>query len=324
MRFFQATRLLRRHSMIETLEAAGNCYSIHPVVHRWMSYLDSSLKDNESARLALILIWKALPSYDTEQFFIREHKLLSHAERWFGRIQVEPRRTWHAGDEESILALHEVGALFLSQGKSTEGEKVLKWAICDGEKTLGPDHDEAKDVLQRQHLDAERTLGSCPSNNYQDTCLFGDASQQFKQRKQTERGRTDIELLLQRSGTRFERPSTMRCDALVDLGLIYQKQREFTKSEKMYFRAIEESERVFVGHNPELFFTFSRLAAMYGAQGKVDKTIDMYETALQGFQATFYTGHPMISAVMREMERLKHFKGISNRHLINTEADGAN
>lgn len=346
LRFLQATMLLRRYSMIETSEEAGNCYSIHPVVHRSMSYLEGDLKDNESAKLALILIGEGCPGHETQQDWILGNKLLPHAERWLGRIRVEPRRTWRAGDKTSIIALHAVGALFLRQGKVTEGEEALKWAMDDGKEALGPSHrliflvrltlnaaniagfntefKEAKDVLQQALLNVERTFGSDHPKTIHTLNLLGKIYSNYDDKNGPKEAERILKLALERSGARLGRPNAISRGVLADLGFAYQKQRKFTEAEQTYFLAIEEAEQLFVANNPNLSFTFTRLAEMYQSQGRVDEAIEMCGRALHRFQAILRTGHPAIPLVMRNMEQLQRTQGISNSLLTNTVAEGTN
>ncbi|KAH7016243.1 uncharacterized protein B0I36DRAFT_337113 [Microdochium trichocladiopsis] len=75
VRFLDAVRLLLRYSMIETQESESGTYSVHPVVHKWVSQMQKGDERRESVQLALMLIGLSVPSHDTREYWSRHTTL---------------------------------------------------------------------------------------------------------------------------------------------------------------------------------------------------------------------------------------------------------
>ncbi|KAF5669913.1 ankyrin 3 [Fusarium denticulatum] len=147
--FADAMSLLLRYSMIQKLQEPKGNYSMHPVVHRWVSYLDDAQKNTEFARLALILVSHSIPMQDAKEYWVLQRKLLPHAEKCWQRLQSEKI----IADENVVTtSIHFLGLLYRDQGKLVEAEAMYKRALEGYEKALGRDHTSTLNIVHNLGL----------------------------------------------------------------------------------------------------------------------------------------------------------------------------
>ncbi|KAH6881069.1 hypothetical protein B0T10DRAFT_551364 [Thelonectria olida] len=266
VRFFEAIGLLLRYSMIETREGSEGSYSMHPVVHRWASYLEGNQQKNESARLALMIIGFSVPVKETREYWVLQQKLLPHAERCVGWVREAAEGTWDSGDESAIASLHMLGILYSDQGKFKEAEEMYEWALEGHEKVLGRDHTST--------LAAVGNLG----NLYRDQGKFKEAEEMY------ERALEDYEKVLGRDHT-----STL--NTVNNLGILYKDQGKFKEAEEMYERALEGKEKVLGRDHTSTLATVGNLGILYKDQGKFKEAEEMYERALEGYEKALGRDH---------------------------------
>ncbi|CCC14607.1 unnamed protein product [Sordaria macrospora k-hell] len=90
VKFFNILRLLLRYSMIEARESEQSNYSMHPVVHRWISHIQDDSRKRVFLRLAVMLIGFSVPHITTKNYWVLQRRLLPHAERclrWMGKLE---------------------------------------------------------------------------------------------------------------------------------------------------------------------------------------------------------------------------------------------
>ncbi|KAH7124620.1 acyl transferase/acyl hydrolase/lysophospholipase [Dactylonectria macrodidyma] len=142
VRFLDSIGLLLQYSMVETQQGLTGSYSMHPVVHRWASFLDGDQQKHESARLALVVVGSSVPAHDSKDHWVFQQRLLPHAERcaeWM-REALSDIGVWYISDELVMGSLYMLGMLYSDQGKFKEAEEMYGRALEGREKALGPYH----------------------------------------------------------------------------------------------------------------------------------------------------------------------------------------
>jgi hypothetical protein len=79
LRFVEAAKLLQSYSMIERLEDLKS-YTMHPVVHRWTSYIQDDNQRKEFMQLAVMVVGLSVPDNTTKEYWILQRRLLPHAD----------------------------------------------------------------------------------------------------------------------------------------------------------------------------------------------------------------------------------------------------
>ncbi|KAH6975787.1 hypothetical protein EDB80DRAFT_900003 [Ilyonectria destructans] len=295
VQFLDTIGLLLRYSMIETQEGSTGSYSMHPVVHRWASFLDGDEQKHESARLAIMVVGSSVPRRESREYWVLQQKLLPHAERCAGwmREVLSGADVWYIRDDLVMDSLHMLGILYSDQGKFKEAEEMYERALEGREKALGPDHTST--------LDTVNNLGLL----YKDQGKFKEAEEMY------ERALEGYEKALGPDHT-----STL--NTVNNLGLLYKNQGKFKEAEEMYERALEGREKALGPDHASTLDTVHCLGNLYRDQGKFKEAEEMYERALHGFQTALGPNHPKSSMVMRNMESLQGISISTNKEAKST------
>ena len=141
LKFNEAIRLLRNYSLIEEMEDL-TAYTMHPVVHNWALHIQGEEQRVELAELAVMIVGLAVPHDLEKEYWILQRRLLSHAQccsRWIlgdaGGIPDQRASTQCETDAEREevevlpLAIHEIGNLFVDQGKLVEAEQMYQHVL---------------------------------------------------------------------------------------------------------------------------------------------------------------------------------------------------
>ncbi|KAK3340806.1 hypothetical protein B0H65DRAFT_529695 [Neurospora tetraspora] len=143
--------------MIEARESEQSAvtqssYSMHPVVHRWISHIQDDAGKRVFLRLAVMLIGFSVPHHTTKNYWVLQQRLLPHAERclwWMGELEggecnIEDITIGHA--------TYSLGNLYSDQGRLEEAETMYQRALEGYEKALGPDHTSTLDTVNNLGL----------------------------------------------------------------------------------------------------------------------------------------------------------------------------
>ncbi|KAK3946626.1 P-loop containing nucleoside triphosphate hydrolase protein, partial [Pseudoneurospora amorphoporcata] len=152
VKFLNIATLLLRYSMIETRESEQSSYSMHPVVHRWISHIQNDAGKRVFLRLAVMLIGFSVPYRTTKNYWVLQRRLLPHAERclwWIGKLE---GGECNIEDITIVHATHSLGDLYLDQGRLQEAETMYQRALEGREKALGPDHTSTLDTVNNLGL----------------------------------------------------------------------------------------------------------------------------------------------------------------------------
>ena len=136
--FNEAIRLLCDHALIESLEISGG-YSMHNCVHAWAAHVLNAEREISMAILALICVGSTVPTEEVPEYWEKERRLLSHADKCFesvhNTINLELQNNGNV-----FHALHNLGNLYTNQGKMAEAEAMYRRALKGYENAWGPEH----------------------------------------------------------------------------------------------------------------------------------------------------------------------------------------
>ncbi|KAK3334836.1 hypothetical protein B0H65DRAFT_436208 [Neurospora tetraspora] len=213
VKFFNIATLLLRYSMIEVRESEQSSYSMHPVVHRWISHIQDDAGKREFLRLAVILIGFSVPHRTTKNYWVLQRRLLPHTERflwWMGKLE-----GGECNNEDITIghATHSLGHLYETQGRLKEAETMYQRALEGKEKTLGPDHTST--------LSTVNNLG----NLYSDQGRLKEAETMYQR-------------ALEGKEKALGPDHTSTLGTVYNLGLLYSDQGRLKEAEVMYQRAL--------------------------------------------------------------------------------------
>ncbi|KAI7770703.1 hypothetical protein LZL87_004490 [Fusarium oxysporum] len=265
VRFLDAVGLLLRYSMIETEQGSKDGYSLHPVVHQWVLYLDGQRQEEEWARLALTLVGHSVPVEETREKWVVQRKLIPHAEmvqRWIQNTV----GGWHIGDQLVIDSLANLGILYRDQGKLLEAEAMYKRALEGYEKALGQDHISTLNIINN--------LG----------VLYRDQGKLLEAEAMYKRAIEGYEKALGQ-----DHISTL--NTVNNLGALYVGQGKLLEAEAMFKRALEGREKALGQDHISTLNTVNNLGALYAGQGKLLESEAMYKRALEGYKKALRKDH---------------------------------
>ncbi|KAH7151967.1 hypothetical protein B0J13DRAFT_470560, partial [Dactylonectria estremocensis] len=286
VRFLDSIGLLLRYSMVETQQGLIGSYSMHPVVHRWASFLDGDQQKHESARLALVVVGSSVPTHDSKDYWVFQRRLLPHAERcaeWM-REALSDAGVWYISDELVMASLHMLGMLYSDQGKFKEAEEMYERALEGYEKALGPDHTST--------LTTVNNLGLL----YSDQGKFKEAGEMY-------------ERALEGKEKALGPHHTSTLDTVNNLGNLYSHQGKFKEAEEMYGRALEGKETALGPHHTSTLGTVNNLGNLYSDQGKFKEAEEMYERALEGYEKALGPHHTLTLGTVNNLGLLYSDQG---------------
>ncbi|KAG4279164.1 pfs [Fusarium proliferatum] len=301
-RFRKAMSLLLRFSMVQTRTEPKGSYTIHPVVHRWVSNLDDHRHKKEFARLALMLIGHSVPAREKKEYWTLQRRILPHAEccsLWMRKYVFELNKDTTSNCV--ISAIHYLGDLYADQGKLIEAKEMYDRALQGKEKTLGCDHTST--------LDTVSNLGN----------LYAEQGKLVEAKRMYGRALQGYE-------------KTLGCDhtsilnIVNNLGNLYAKQGKLVEAKEMYDRALQGKEKTLGCDHTSTLETVSNLGNLYAEQGKLIEAKEMYDRALQGYEKTLGRDHTStlntvsnLGNLYREQGKLVEAKEMYDRALQGKE-----
>ncbi|KAK4039462.1 acyl transferase/acyl hydrolase/lysophospholipase [Parachaetomium inaequale] len=208
-RFLNAARLLCRYSMIEANECVAGSYNMHPVVHRWASFMQNDVEIRTFLRLAVMLVvW----SPNLGHCWDLKRRLLIHLNqcmKWGEQIQ---KSWWDLNDMKQIDTLRRLGDRYRQKQRLADTEAMYQWVLEGYERILGP----AKSTT----LIAANDLGRVYAKQGRFEKAVAVSLRALGGLKKIKN--TDHELVLHE---------------VRNLGLLYMKQGRLGKAEEMFHRA---------------------------------------------------------------------------------------
>jgi tetratricopeptide (TPR) repeat protein len=264
--FLNATRLLLRYSLIDSQESVQGSYYMHPVVHRWASYIQGSPEKMKFLWLAVMIVGSLVPKTTEKAYWVLQQRLLAHAERcswWMSEIYGANKSF---NDIMAPGAVHAIGMLYRDQGRLAEAEHMYERALQGCEMALGADH--------ASTLATVNNLGS----------LYARQGRLVEAEKMYQRALQGCEMALGADHT-----STL--DTVNNLGNLYTLQGKLAEAEKMYEQALQGCEKALGADHTSTLATVNNLGGFYKAQGRLAKAEQMYKRALQGCEKALGADH---------------------------------
>ncbi|OQU95656.1 Tetratricopeptide repeat-containing protein [Cladophialophora immunda] len=206
--------------------------------------------DEELARLALTYVASEVPSTNEKDWWLLQRRLLPHVTRqdlFLVDSQV---------DIDGLgWAFHNLGALYVDQGKLAEAEKMYLRALQGKEAALGPDHTST--------LDTVNNLGAL----YADQGKLAEAEKIYLR-------------ALQGKEAALGPDHTSTLNTVNNLGLLYKNQGKLAEAEKMYLQALQGYEAALGPDHTSTLNTVNNLGLLYMNQGKLAEAEKIYLQAL--------------------------------------------
>ena len=113
--------------MIEPVNNLGG-YSMHTCVHNWAVHVLNAEKEISMARLALNCVGLAVPTHDAPEYWAIGRRLLLHANKCLESIH-QGIDVQFLNDQNICHAIHNLGVLYVDQGKMQEAEAMYRRAL---------------------------------------------------------------------------------------------------------------------------------------------------------------------------------------------------
>ncbi|KXX75712.1 Kinesin light chain [Madurella mycetomatis] len=245
VKFLDAVRLALRYSMIEAEESVRGSYMMHPVVHRWALHMQTRDEKEGFFQLAVVLIGELVPSNTVKDYWVLQRRLLPHAERvswWMGQMYGAGRGL---EDASAISAIHDLGSLYVDQGRVQEAEAMYQQALQGKERALGPDHTSTLDTINN--------LG----------CLY-------RNQGRLQEAEAIYQRALQGTGKALGPDHTSTLSTINNLGCLYIDQgRRAGSREAMYQRALQGIEKALGPDHTSALDIINNLGSLYRNQGRL-------------------------------------------------------
>ncbi|KAH0533941.1 hypothetical protein FGG08_007450, partial [Glutinoglossum americanum] len=264
--FNGAVRVLSDHGLLEVdtssqerVEARG--YSIHGCVHSWTIHVLNQEWDYGLARLALKFVGSHVAEDEAVKWWLTRRRLLQHATRCSYNLL-----NGLVSDDGMAWACHNLGLLYVDQGKLDEAEKMYQRALQGYEKAWGPDHTST--------LNTVNNLG----NLYAGQGKLGEAEKMYQR-------------ALQGKEKAWGPDHTSTLNTVNNLGNLYADQGKLGEAEKMYQRALQGYEKAWGPDHTSTLDTVNNLGSLYKSRSKLDEAERMYQRALQGYEKAWGPDH---------------------------------
>ncbi|KAL7922148.1 purine and uridine phosphorylase [Trichoderma austrokoningii] len=198
----------------DTMEhAESDGYSVHAMVHSWMTRILNQEYREDMARAALHSVASHAPDEEQpELWWSKQRRLLKHAQRGISAAKTM------AIEKEEIGLLHALAAIFAGQDRFSEAEAMFTRSIRELEKACGPD------------------AGSTLTTVYNLAGLYRYQGRLFMAEDLYKRALRGFEKVQQVDDSAIE----LRLDCLVNLGDICSEHGRMQAARQYYQRAHED------------------------------------------------------------------------------------
>ncbi len=328
VKFLEAARLLRRYSMIESHESVPGSYSMHPVVHRWTSYVSRGLEKETFRRLAVRLVGWRFFEHKENYSWVFEQRFFVHAEICMQWMETTNWHWWECRDAGVLLAMASLAEYNVRQSRLSKGVTMLRRALECCKKTLTPDHplaiimamtlglayrlqgrlDKAETVCQQVLHDCGMILG--PEHGWTFN-VIRTLSLIYAEQGRLDEAKNMLLQLLGRQERVLGPNHEETAGTLISLGSIYRIQGWLKKSEAMLQQALQNIEK---GKGTTRSATLSFLACydlgdIYALRGRLEEAERMFGQALSRSKTILGPSHPWSQALMERTEQLRRVKG---------------
>jgi tetratricopeptide (TPR) repeat protein len=251
-----------------------------------------------AAAMSMLEAWREPPdfavasSYNTLGALVYAQGDLERAERYFTRSRDAYLRLAGASDPRLATALYNLAGVNVENGRYAAAESLYRQSLAIREQNLGP----ADPLLAEVWND----LGFL--------CIH--------QKKYQDAGRW-----LEKAANLWESSSgteAFAAVALANLALLRRLEGKFEQSESLYQRALKAEEAKFGADHPEMATTLLGLAALYRAQGDINKETATDRRALALLEKTLGEKDPLAVDIRK---RLGEAAGEYQILLVRTKAE---
>jgi len=299
--FLGAARILLRYSMIEAEESAQGNYMIHPVVHRWTSYMQNNVEKREFLRLAVMVVGSSVPCHTSRDYWLLVRRLLPHAERTSWWMKEICEAEWSFNDIWALRGLNGLGNLYMHHARLKEAEAIYQRSLQGGEKLLGPDH-----VF---NLTPISNLGKL----YTDQGRLKEAEDMYKR-------------AIQGNEEALGRDHVSTLNMINNLGILYRNQCRLKEAEVMYQQALQGKEKTLGSDHMSTLDTVNNLGSLYIDQHRLEEAEATFRRALQGYEKVLGPDHTStitavnnLGIVLTYQNRLKEAEDMFQRALTAKE-----
>ena len=147
LEFKESIGLLLEYSFID-VKAGSSSFSMHSVLHHWCFHTFEEDKATMSW-LALIIVASAVPSETVLDYSLIQRRLLPHCDHVYSMLQRHSQEAFKNREYLPSLsgACHELGNLYVTQGKMKEAEDMYLRALTGHEKAWGLEHTSTLDTV---------------------------------------------------------------------------------------------------------------------------------------------------------------------------------
>lgn len=253
-------------------------FDIHRLVQAVIRETMGDSERKEWAERAVKAVNRTFPIVEFSEWSLCE-RLLSHAQTCAVLIE-----TWGFEFGEAIRLLDQTGIYLYKRARYTEAESLYKQALQTQEKTLGAEHPNIAQSLNRLAL------------IYRAQGRYHKAEPLYKQA-----------LAIREKALGTEHPNL--AVSLNNLGLLYEKQGKYTEAEALYQRALAILEKALGIEHPYVANGLNNLGLLYFTQGKYTEAEPLYQQALAIREKTLGSEHPDVATSLNNLAALYHAQG---------------
>ncbi|KAI5460798.1 P-loop containing nucleoside triphosphate hydrolase protein [Mariannaea sp. PMI_226] len=276
-KFLDSVRLLLRYSMVEIQGNVPNSFSMHPVVHKWTSYLQDDSDKKEFVKMAVLLVGLSVPTQEGD--WASQQRLLPHAQKcleWIGHANVDRAMLRTVNGRQAVEKL---GLLFHRHGQLKEAEMMYQKLLSRLETIFGPDHPVTlQTVFELSAL-----------------CITQGRMQ-------------EAELGLMRILQGLEYAPTAHVGLILNtvnnLGILDFKQGRYLEAHKLYMLALRRQEAIFGRESRDALSTANNLGRLYIAQGRFKEAEEILQRALDGLTKNLGPDHTVTLTVVNNLADL--------------------
>ena len=193
-------------------------------------------------------------------------------------------RALGAEHPDVAASLNNLAALYQSQGKYDEAERLYRRALANQEMVLGPAHPHVGTSLNN--------LAAV----YQSQGKDGDAEVLYRR-----------SLAIREKALGPKHPDV--ANSLNNLGEFYRRQGEYDEAERLYRRSLAIEERVLGPQHPDVAVSLNNLANLYHAQRKYDEAEPLLRRALAIKERALGPQHLRVATSLGSLAELYHNQG---------------
>jgi tetratricopeptide (TPR) repeat protein len=210
-------------------------------------------------------------------------------------------------------ALHNLGTLYLRQGKYAEAESLLQRALNIREQTLGNNHpqvavslnvlaalytdqgkyEQAESLYARGLRIREQALGADSSEV---ATLLNNLADLYREQGKYEQAEPLFQRALQIWEQGLGPNHFLVADTLDGLALLYGDQEKYEQAEPLFQRALQIREQALGSQHPDIADSLYHLARLHQLRQQATEALSLYEQALALYKQTLGVDHPRTSA----------------------------